>query len=351
MDNFVFVSDDTDLDGNFCLENQEAGEHIPDIFEISHLCLPDNPTAVDGDNLRAEMFAHTNITGTLLINYRGHGGVNSWAEFPAPILNSSHVNSWNNPTKPVVALTGDCLDGFFALPTTQGLAEVFLRAANKGTAAHWSSSGLALSSEHSPLVEATYDAFFLEGLTALGDAANFGKIQFNMIGGHRSLLYSFILEGDPAMHLMRPDLTIDKTALDSTGEPGDTAEFVLDIANIGLYPSHVVVTDTLPPELNYVSFQSSLSATATIIGSDVVFNLQFGNDLLNAGLPRNETAVITITTQVDSSAPNGMVINSAVVGGSGLDTMPGSNSDTAFYDIFVAPIFDFVNYIPIMRKT
>lgn len=349
MSNLIFIGDNTDDGGNFCLENQDVMAHIPGVFNKLLLCLPDNPTTTDADNLRTQLFNQTNITGSLILNYRGHGSISTWASGPI-ILNPSHVSSWNNSTKPVVALTGDCLDGFFAYPTLEGLGETFLRAEDKATAAHWSSSGLGLSPEHSVLVEEMYNAVFLEGLTALGDAANFAKIHFDMVGGHRSLLYSFVLEGDPAMHLMRPDLTIDKSAPDPTGEPGDTAEFILDISNLGLYPSHVVVTDTLPAELNYVSFQSTVSTTAAITGSDVVFNLQFGNNLLNGGLPMNESAVITITTEVDSGAPNGMVTNSAVVGGPSLDTAPSSNSDSVLYDIFVAPVLDFLNYIPLVRK-
>jgi uncharacterized repeat protein (TIGR01451 family) len=349
MNDIVFVSDNTDSGGNFCFENEEAAGHIPDVFDKSFLCLPDNPTSTDADNLRNQLFNHTNVTGTLMLNYRGHGGINTWASTPT-LIDQTHLSLWDNPTKPVVVLTGDCLDGFFALPTTEGLAETFLRAANKGTAAHWSSSGLGLSSEHSVLVEGIYDAFFLDGVTALGDAANLAKIHYNMLGGHHSLLYSFILEGDPAMHIMRPDLTIEKSALDTTGEPGDTAEFVLDIANLGLYPSRVVVTDTLPPELNYISFQSTLSATATVIGSDVIFNLQFGNNPVNAGLPRNETAVITLTTQVDGGAENGTVTNSAFIGGGSLDLVPGDNSDTAIYQIFVETVADFLNFLPAVHK-
>jgi uncharacterized repeat protein (TIGR01451 family) len=349
MNNLVFLGDNTDEAGNFCLENQDVMAHIPDFFNKHLLCLPDNPTTNDADDLRAQLFNHTNVTGTLILNYRGHGSITTWASNPI-ILNPTHLNSWNNPTKPVASLTGDCLDGFFAHPAQEGLGETFLRAEDKGTVVHWSSSGLGLSSEHSVLVEGLYDAVFLEGLTALGDAANFAKIHFNMVGGHQSLLYSFVLEGDPAMHLMRPNLTIDKTAPDPDGEPGDTAEFILDISNLGLYPSHVVVTDTLPAELNYLSFQSTLSATASIIGSDVIFNLQFGNNLLNGGLPMNESAVITITTEVDSGAPSGTVTNSAVIGGPGLDTAPGDNSDSALYNIFVAPVLDFFNYLPTIHK-
>jgi uncharacterized repeat protein (TIGR01451 family) len=349
MNDVIFLSDDTDAGGNFCLENQAISDYIPDSFDKFQLCLPDNPTSGDADNLRTQLFNHTNITGTLLLNYRGHGSINTWASSPI-ILDPSHVNSWNNPTKPVVALTGDCLDGFFAYPIQEGLGETFLRAAGKGTAAHWSSSGLGLSSEHSVLVEGYYGALFLEGLTTIGDSTNYAKILYDQYGGHQSLLYSFVLEGDPAMHVMRPDLTITKTALDSSGGPGDTAEFVLDVSNLGLYPAHVVVTDTLPNELNYVSFESTLSATVSTVGSDVIFNLQFGPDQLNGGLPRNESAVITLTTQVDAAAPTGNVVNSAVVGGGSLDTVPGDNSDSAVYNILIAPVMDFLNFIPAMRK-
>ncbi|MFZ0546508.1 MAG: C25 family cysteine peptidase, partial [Candidatus Promineifilaceae bacterium] len=350
MNNFVFISDNTDEGGNFCLENQDVSAHIPDVFNKTILCLPQNPTTTDADNLRTELFNHVNVTGTLLVNYRGHGSINTWAASPV-IMDQSYVSSWNNPTKPVVSLTGDCLDGFFAYPVLEGLGETFLRAADRGTAAHWSSSGLGLSMEHSVLVESLYDGMFQDGITALGDAANHAKIFFNMAGGHRSILYSFTLEGDPAMHLMRPDLTVEKTALDTTGEPGDTADFLLNVTNLGLYPSYVTVTDTLPADLNYVSYDSSVPATVSTIGNDVVFNLQFSSNPVDAGLPWIESAVITITTQVDNGASSGTVTNSAVVGGHGSDTTPGNNSDSALYDIFIAPVMDFLNYIPVIRKS
>jgi uncharacterized repeat protein (TIGR01451 family) len=351
MEDILFVSDNTDDAGTFCLENAEVGDHIPDALGEIHLCLPDNPTATDATNLRTAMLNRINITGTLLLNYRGHGALNTWGGSPV-IMSTSHLTSWNNPTKPVVILTGDCLDGYFAYPTTEGLGEIYLRAAGKGTAAHWSSSGLGLSTEHSVLVEALYDGIFEESVTAVGDASNFAKFHFNMIGGHHSILYSFIVEGDPAMHLMRPDLNVEKTALQVEGEPGDTAEFVIEVSNQGVYPSHVTVTDTLPADLNFLSYQSTLSTTMTVVGNDIVFNVQFGNGPLNKGLPRNSSAIITITTQVDSQAEAGIVYNLAAAAGTGSDAWPGDESDTAMFEIIIdiIPPVIFENFIPLIRR-
>jgi hypothetical protein len=111
-----------------------------------------------------------------------------------------------------------------------------------------------------------------------------------------------------------------------------------------------VITDTLPDDLNYVTFQSSVSTTATVAGNDVIFNLQFGTSAVNAGLPRNETALVTMSTIVDSQAISGTVTNSAVVGGTGLDIMLNNNSDSVPFLITVEQILDFMNFMPVMMK-
>ncbi|MGH2538820.1 MAG: C25 family cysteine peptidase, partial [Candidatus Promineifilaceae bacterium] len=155
MNNVVFVSDDADAAGDFCTENQLAGEHIPTSYEKTYLCLGQSPTVTDAVELREDLFGFTNatgMTGTLIVNYRGHGGVNFWAGNPL-ILSTAHASSWANPTRPVTILTGDCLDGYFVLPTAQGLGETFFRLPEAASAAHLSSSGLGLTYEHSVMVE------------------------------------------------------------------------------------------------------------------------------------------------------------------------------------------------------
>ncbi len=333
MENILFLADDFDSSaGDFCLENQIVGSHLPDTFSQLELCRPTNPTITDTSILRSQFFTYTNHVGVSIVNYRGHGGRNWWGGYPEPILSTSHTDDWENPSKPVVILTGDCLDGFFAYPGVESLAETKLRANDRASAAHWSSSGLGFSVEHSMMVEGFYDGLFLSGQTAVGDAANYAKIEYFNNGGNDSIIYSFILEGDPAMQMMRPALSIDKSTATSVARKGDLIDFHLDIANVGVYPSHIVVTDSLPLGTNFITATSSVPFELHSAGSDIVFDLQFEEEDRNQGMPKDSTVSITITVQVDQSNGGGAFTNLALVDGTGVEAWPGDESDSvSFY--------------------
>jgi uncharacterized repeat protein (TIGR01451 family) len=327
------VADDPDEAGDFCQESIESGEHLHGQFEQTFLCLPPGATIGDVDALRSQMFNALNNTGVTLLNYRGHGAIQYWAGAPAPIMGATDVTNWNNPERPVIILTSDCLDGYFTFPGSQGLGETFLKAADKGTVAHWSSTGLGLTFEHTILTDGFYDGLFLAGETAIGRTVNFAKVVYFNAGQHSSLLYSFNLLADPAMAMMRPELSLTKTALQDIAEPGDTVEFVLEVGNDGLYPSRVNVTDLLPHELNYVSAVASVANTVSTVGDSVFIDLFFGTEEIDHGMPWGATAVITLTTQVDALAGAGPVTNVATISGPGLEIDPGDESDTAEVEI------------------
>jgi uncharacterized repeat protein (TIGR01451 family) len=336
MENLLFAADNTDSGGNFCAENQMVGEHIPDHFNQVHLCLPDNPTTADAQIMRDQIFNYVNNTGITVLNYRGHGAIATWAGAPV-IMTTANVADFSNPQKPIVIASADCLDGYFIYPLTQGLGETFLRAEGKGSAAHWSSSGLGLSSEHSVLIDNFYLGLFSVGQTSLGAATNYAKMVFAIAGGHRSILYSFILEGDPAMQFMRPDLQVQKNALTSQAEPGDMVEFAIQVANNGIYPGHVTLTDTLPSQMTFITATSSITTAIQTVGNQIFIDLQNGSDQLNRGLPWNATATVTITAQVDIPAGIGDKTNNVVAGGTGLELSPTDNYDSAVVHILNVP--------------
>lgn len=333
MKNWLFVADDPDEAGNFCQESHESGEHLPAQFDQTFLCLPPGATLSDVEALRTQMFSTVNNTGVTLLNYRGHGAIQYWAGAPAPIMGTADVANWNNPQRPVIIITSDCLDGYFTFPGSQGLAETFLKAAGKGSAAHWSSTGLGYTFEHTTLTDGFYDGLFLAGETAIGRTANIAKVAYFQAGQHTSLLYSFSLLADPAMAIMRPSLSLNKTAIQDVAEPGETVEFVLEVSNDGLYPSQVSVTDLLPHELNFMSAAASVNHTVTTVGDSVTIDLFFGVEAVDQGMPWGASAVITLTTQVDAGAGDGPVTNVATVSGPGLEADPGDESDTAVVDI------------------
>ncbi len=240
-----------------------------------------------------------------------------------------------NTTRPVVVVTGNCLDGQFTSPASQGLGETLVRASNDAgdgvaAAAHWGSSGLGLSSNHSALIGYFYDGLFSQGLTTVGDATTYAKVKFGYVAGdYDSLLYSFTLQGDPAMQLMRPSLKQTNKVLPSSAEPGDLVTYTLKTVNYGVYPSHVKVRLDLPKGFQYKSHAATVNTSVSMDGNDVIFDLQVGAGPRNKGLPRNSTAQITVVVQVGNAANEGKNTARATAIGTGLEALPGNESAVA----------------------
>jgi len=198
----LFVADDDDAAGTFCAHNQLTGERVHAAQQ--HLCLPTHPTPHELADLQAAMFRAINAQGAWMLTYRGHGSIQYWGGDGALLLSVAEANSslgaWLND-KPTVIISGDCLDGHFAWPGVPSISETLLRHSSGGTAAHWSSTGLGLDQEHSILLDSFYDGIFQNGAYRLGDAILYAKAAYAHSPHHVSPLYSFTLQGDPALSL------------------------------------------------------------------------------------------------------------------------------------------------------
>ncbi len=203
VSNALFVADNTDGGGNFCIESEKTATHLLPSINKEFLCLPNEeaggPTLEElTADLRAELTRQINDVGMSVLNYRGHGGVQLWAG-PA-ILSNKDQDIWLNTGRPLVILSADCLDGDFATVWTEALSETFINLDNnRGSAAHWSSTGLGFSFQHSVLLNGLYDGLFEYKLATLGDAANYSKANYLSLGYDSSEAYAFTLQGDPAM--------------------------------------------------------------------------------------------------------------------------------------------------------
>ena len=319
MEHLIFVADNDDNGGNFCDENQEVGDLLPDNFAQTYLCLAtDDKTETNA--LRDKMYETIDITGTLILNYRGHGSIDQWAS-PA-ITKYNHVGRWQNMGEPVMLLSADCLDGYFSLPGTTGLGESFLSIENAGTAAHWSSSGLGYSFEHTVLHRGFYQALFDHNITKLGDMITYSKIEYLNGGYDSSEARAFTLLGDPAMYFMRPDVSLEKTTAQADMNPGDTVTFTLTVQNDGIYPSDLTITDTLPVGMSYVSATASVTMTTVITGNIITFT--FSDDLA-----WQETILITLTAQISPTYTGLALNNLAETTGTGEDLNLSNQTDTA----------------------
>ena len=201
--NVLFVADDPDGGGNFCEESLETASHLPDAIQKKFMCLPTEtgtgPTLEEStEALRLELFKQINDVNLSILNYRGHGGVKGWAS--PNILSVEDDDLWQNVGRPPIIISADCLDGHFAEVWVEGLAETFFDLGNhRGSAAHWSSAGVGYAFEHTPLINAFYDALFKERVGTIGDAINQAKVSYLNKGYDISAAYSFTLLGDPAM--------------------------------------------------------------------------------------------------------------------------------------------------------
>ena len=198
----LFIADQDDAAGAFCAHNQSTGEHVQTTQK--HLCLPTNPTNNELAALQAAMFHTINIDGAWIITYRGHGSMQYWGGGGDVLLSVAEENSslgaWLND-KPTIIVSGDCLDGHFAWPGVSSISETLLRYPYGGTAAHWSSSGLGHDLEHSILLDNFYDSIYLHDSYRIGDAILDAKRAYAQSQQHSSPLYSFTLQGDPALAL------------------------------------------------------------------------------------------------------------------------------------------------------
>jgi hypothetical protein len=143
-----------------------------------------------------------NQTGTLFVNYIGHASLNRWGD--ESYLVNAHVSMLDNLDRLPIILSMTCLDGYWLYPGTSGLMETMLRAANGGSVASFSPTGLGLGTGHDQLERGLLNAVFQQGVSRFGAAALAGKVALYSSGHDFDLIDTFTVFGDPALRLPVP---------------------------------------------------------------------------------------------------------------------------------------------------
>lgn len=198
MNNVIVLADNPEPGDDFCQQSLETLAGLPPTYHIEQMCLETPQGRVA---LRNRLLAYLAQPGAAILNYRGHGSISYWAH---NLMTAADDAVWQNAGRPTVILSADCLDGYFAWPGTAylGLSEQFLKiAGGRGSAAHWSSTGLGYSIEHNVLHGAFYEALFNLDVTTMGLANVYAKWVYLTGGNYASEGYAFTLQGDPALHL------------------------------------------------------------------------------------------------------------------------------------------------------
>jgi hypothetical protein len=140
-------------------------------------------------------------SGSLLVNYAGHGNPTLWAG--SGVYTVSDVNALNNTEKLAVVTVANCLSGFFVGKDNASMAEAFLGLPdNKGAVAVWAPTGLGYAYGHKALLEEFYHAIFADNVSELGAAATIAKSNlYAKNPGLSELVETYVFFGDPATRI------------------------------------------------------------------------------------------------------------------------------------------------------
>ncbi len=149
-------------------------------------------------NAHADILAGINA-GQLLVNYSGHGSIEVWGH----LLNDADATALTNGSRLPVFLITDCLNGFFDDVYTTSMAESLLLAREGGAVAVFAASSLNDDPPQAELDKNVVQSLFSGQNPTLGDAIHAAKSKSTDSDVRRT----YILFGDPAMHLHRAGTT------------------------------------------------------------------------------------------------------------------------------------------------
>ncbi len=142
-------------------------------------------------------------SGTLVLNYYGHGSVSSWAQ--ENIFYRTDVPTLRNDNKAPFLLTLSCANGYFLEPkeSNSGLTEVFFRERQRGVVGAFSGTGSAYASPVLAMGRELYRVLFKEHVTAVGAFTYAGLAKMNALYGQSNPdhVMFYTLFGDPATRL------------------------------------------------------------------------------------------------------------------------------------------------------
>ncbi len=206
--NITFVADDPDKPSEFIL--QKAVDIIADdvstkhpVFNLKKIYADahQQESSAGGERYPTVNEAITNAmeTGTLVIDYFGHGGINGWAN--ERILEVPDVKSWNNYNTLPLFITVTCEYSRFDNPIRPTAGEfTFLNKNGGATNMISTTREIFLSvgqSFNTKLIENLFD--FRNKDYSIAEATMYTKHDFRTI--QRFFVYNF---GDPAMKLSQP---------------------------------------------------------------------------------------------------------------------------------------------------
>lgn len=198
-----------------------ANESVPKSFDIKKIYLAEYPTVISGLGRKKPTATDALVsvinTGTLMVNYQGHGSEDLWADEEVfnrattiPRLNNERLFFLSAPT---------CDFAYFDKPGVISGAEELLLLENKGMIGGFVSSRPVFSAPNAALNEAFYSNLF-PGNSSTHEARTIGEAYFitkQIFDGTND--EKFTLMADPALMLNFPNVPV---SIDSIN--GNTAD-------------------------------------------------------------------------------------------------------------------------------
>jgi protocatechuate 3,4-dioxygenase beta subunit len=161
----------------------------------------DDPALVrlEAPEARAALFAAF-ARGPWAIDYMGHGGVGVWAE--EGVFASADVAALDATARQPVVAALSCLNGAFAFPVGESLAEAAVRAEERGAVAFFSPSGTTSSESQAEFGRVLFERMAAPGST-LGQAVRAAQVAAAPGPEGADIVATWVLLGDPALRVGR----------------------------------------------------------------------------------------------------------------------------------------------------
>ena len=137
-----------------------------------------------------------------MIQYTGHGSPGTWAH--ELIWQTGDVAGLSNGSRLPIVMSFNCLDGYFAVPRIDSLAEAMQRKLGGGAVALISPSGLGRTTDQQRFRKVLMNVMFAQGVREIGAALTVTKRQYTQMYGPDYMISTMMLYGDPAMRLPGP---------------------------------------------------------------------------------------------------------------------------------------------------
>jgi len=175
---------------NFEAADDQIGSTLPAAMSIQKIYRRLQVSDVDA---KANIISNLNA-GPAVAVYSGHGNVDIWG---GSIFTDTDAAALTNGNRLPFVVVMDCLNGYFADPSLQSLAETLLEASNGGAVAAFASSGLTLPTGQHAMGLQMFQLLYGGSSVAIGDASRQAKTATTDMDVRRT----WILFGDPTLKI------------------------------------------------------------------------------------------------------------------------------------------------------